>query len=388
MSSVVVENAVTGTLICERTVFPDMTVKQLQDAVQSALQDSGSAIGFGKITLLHEGSFLTVGGHTLEQAGLHGTCLVQALQCQRALMAAACDDKHIALVDSETHLALHSFVAHSRAVLCVAFAPGGRFLASGSQDNTARIWEVSQDMPCIQVLTGHQDAVAALAFTPDGGRLLTGSWDETAKLWCWEAGVCLLTFSGHTKSVNSVSISSDGRLIATSSNDETARVWCSEGGNGLLSLCGHQHFVVSAKFSQDASTILTASLDRTARLWDVKDGRCSVIFAGHASFVQHADFSWDGHLVITASEDETAKIWHVSGVCLCTVLGHDAGHCRELIHAAFGPQDQMVLASYGGQIHFWQQAASASEAPRLLGTTALRHRCLNGVAYFWPGTDA
>ena len=382
VSSVAVENAVSGNRICQCDVTADTTVGVLQEAVLCSLQGSGSAQDLSKILLLHKGKFLTDGRQTLHQAGLQDTaCVVQALQCQRSLMAAACDDKHVALIDVETHSAIRSFMAHSEPVLCVAFAPAGRFLASGSQDCTVRIWEVSENMPCVKVLQGHQDAVAAVAFTPDGGRLLTASWDDDAKLWCWESGECVLTLSGHAMSVNSVSPSSDGRLIVTSSNDETARVWCSESGNCLLVLTGHHHFVVSGKFSHDSCMVLTASLDRTAKAWDVTDGHCCVTFAGHSSFVQFAEYSWDGNLVVTASEDESAKVWKLNGECLFTLSGDSRKAC--LIRATFGPQDQIVvLASYGGHIHFWQ----AGEDPRLLFTTTLRHRCLNDVAFFWPGS--
>ena len=347
VSSVAVENAVSGNRICQCDVTADTTVGVLQEAVLCSLQDSGSAQDLSKILLLHKGKFLTDGRQTLHQAGLQDTaCVVQALQCQRSLMAAACDDKHVALIDVETHSAIRSFMAHSEPVLCVAFAPAGRFLASGSQDCTVRIWEVSENMACVKVLQGHQDAVAAVAFTPDGGRLLTASWDDDAKLWCWESGECVLTLSGHAMSVNSVSPSSDGRLIVTSSNDETARVWCSESGNCLLVLTGHHHFVVSGKFSHDSCMVLTASLDRTAKAWDVTDGHCCVTFAGHSSFVQFAEYSWDGNLVVTASEDESAKVWKLNGECLFTLSGDSRKAC--LIRATFGPQDQIVVLAAMG----------------------------------------
>ena len=383
VSSVAVVNAVSGETICDLDVTPDMTVDMLRGIVLQSVQASGGFEDFRRITLLHKGECLTDGGLTLYQVGLEGAaCVLQALHCQSALLAAACDDNHIALVDADVRAHIQSFVAHSQPVSCVAFAANGKFLASGSHDRTARIWGVSQSMPCIQVLTGHEDTVSAVAFTLSD-LLLTGSWDNDAKLWCWMTGECLGTFSAHTMSVNAIVPSTDGSLFLTGSNDESARVWCRESGRCTLCLTGHGHFVSSVKFSRDASTILTASLDCTAKAWDATDGHCSVTFRGHASFVHFADFSMDETLVVTASEDETAKLWSALGDCLFTLSGHSREAC--LIFAGLEPQnDTVVLASFRGNIHFWK----GGKEPKFVSSLHLRHSYVNEVALFWPGAAA
>ena len=151
VSSVIVENAVSGERICEPNVTPELTVETLSEIVLRIIQERSGGQDFGKVCLLHEGACLTDGCQTLEQVGLQGAgCVLQALQCQRALLAAACDDSYIAVVDAETHAHVYSFIAHSKPVECIAFAPDGKVLASGSQDCTVRIWEVRVSMPCIQ----------------------------------------------------------------------------------------------------------------------------------------------------------------------------------------------------------------------------------------------
>ena len=65
----------------------------------------------------------------------------------------------------------------------MAFSPDGRWLATGSYDNTARLWNVADPAAAPIVLQGHEQPVIAVAFSPDGRWLATGSYDNTARLW-------------------------------------------------------------------------------------------------------------------------------------------------------------------------------------------------------------
>ena len=55
----------------------------------------------------------------------------------------------------------------------VAFSPDGRTLATGSDDKTARLWEVASGKE-IATLRGHESGVYFVAFSPDGRTLATG----------------------------------------------------------------------------------------------------------------------------------------------------------------------------------------------------------------------
>jgi WD40 repeat protein len=64
-----------------------------------------------------------------------------------------------------------------------------------------------------------------VAFSPNGTRLATGSWDNTAKVWDAGSGQELLTLRGHTDWVYGVAFSPGGKRLATSSRDNTVQVY-------------------------------------------------------------------------------------------------------------------------------------------------------------------
>ena len=64
----------------------------------------------------------------------------------------------------------------------MAVAPDGSWLATGSTDETVRIWDAATGQERA-VLTGHTGLVQAVAVSPDGSWLATGGWDKTVRIW-------------------------------------------------------------------------------------------------------------------------------------------------------------------------------------------------------------
>jgi len=70
-------------------------------------------------------------------------------------------------------------------VTCLAFAPlstGAPLVATGGLDGLVRAWD-ARTGECIRAFTGHAEGVQAVVWSPDGGLLLSGSDDGTAKVW-------------------------------------------------------------------------------------------------------------------------------------------------------------------------------------------------------------
>ena len=71
---------------------------------------------------------------------------------------------------------------HSRPVSSIVFSPDGKTLASGSYDNSIKLWDVATAQE-IKTLQGHSRPVSSIVFSPDGKTLASGSYDNSIKLW-------------------------------------------------------------------------------------------------------------------------------------------------------------------------------------------------------------
>ncbi len=309
---------------------------------------------------------------------------------------------------------------HTDFVTSVAFSPHGRTLATGSWDDTIRLWN-PRTAEHIRTLTGHSHDVTSVAFHPTGNQLASGGWD--AKIGVWDltpkaadpvfydgyggfvTSVAYLPISGqklawgsednyvrvtakgvkfpkwssydtghyhgsryrysqsHGHDVSSVTFSPNEKTLASGSWDNTIILWSTD-LHLEYALNGHTDFVTSIAFSPNGKTLASGSWDNTIILWDMATKKTLLILKGHTDRVLAVAFSPDGRTLASGSDDQTIRLWDVTtGQQRDTLLGHTSG----VTAVTFSP-DRRTLASAGGwdnTVRLWDLSPAPTPVPTI-----------------------
>ncbi len=151
------------------------------------------------------------------------------------------------------------FPAHLACVKAIAASPGGKWLATGSEDEFVKVWDLrrrkevgslsqhegewhapfscvaSSHVMLIQLLTSPLGSITSLHF-PTPSHLVTTSVDSTISLFRTTDWALLKSLKGHSGRVNHVDVHPTGRVALSVGKDGTLRMWDLMRGRGAASL--------------------------------------------------------------------------------------------------------------------------------------------------------
>jgi WD40 repeat protein len=209
-----------------------------------------------------------------------------------------------------------------RAVAAASFSSDGRFVVTGSWDESFKIWNVAgnaaQSLHRVPVSAG--GAVNSAVFSPaeNSFQILTAHDDGMTRLWDWDprspdAQPRTIGEFLHHRPVNAAVFSGDGRRILTLCGDGVARVWrAANVRQPELELKGqHTGPILCGAFSPDGSWIATGGEDKQVVVWNAHTGLpwLESPLQGHSAAINSLAFSEGGDRLVTGSRDNTAKLW-------------------------------------------------------------------------------
>lgn len=190
----------------------------------------------------------------------------------------------------------HNTSGHTNYLMALAFSPKGKYLASGGNDNTIKIWDMDNlNKACIYEFNhtnkGHTQTVTTLAFSSQG-KLASGSNDKTIKIWDIDTKVCLHTLDsslkGHNQRVYKLAFSPDGKYLASSAASGTLKVWEMDNKMAVndINTREHTNHIYSLVFSPDNRFLLSSSCEII--VWNME--KDSKNFLKKVAIFDEADF--------------------------------------------------------------------------------------------------
>ncbi|SPQ97791.1 unnamed protein product (mitochondrion) [Plasmodiophora brassicae] len=149
-------------------------------------------------------------------------------QFNENLLVTGCHDGIVRVFDLtlSTFNALHELRGHRERVFNTVWSPLLKdTVASGSDDKTIRIWNLSAKTSV--VLEGHHDKVRALVWNTEIPFLLvSGSWDSTIRVWDTRTQTCMTVIQDHQADIYGLATHAARPFtFASSSRDTSLRFW-------------------------------------------------------------------------------------------------------------------------------------------------------------------
>jgi WD40 repeat protein len=113
---------------------------------------------------------------------------------------------------------------HESTVTCIAYAPGGKLLASGSLDRTVRLWNAATGEH-LRLVTTHNDTIAAVAVSPDGKLLASSSRSGAVRVSGLADGKLVAEFTGPVKGAEALAFSPEGTVLFAGGHSPELLAW-------------------------------------------------------------------------------------------------------------------------------------------------------------------
>lgn len=186
----------------------------------------------------------------------------------------ACADGHVRVFETSNGQPVCQPLRAGGFIWEAHFSPDGRQIVAANSDysfeaRSAFLFELPSGRVAAE-LRGHRDGVTQAAFSPDGAFVATGSEDNSVRIWNAHTGLPVGAEMLHEGKIVRLTFSPDGSMVATVSQGHTARVWDTRTGDPITTPLYHTRQVRGIHFDAGSQHLLSSSEDGSIKIWDLR----------------------------------------------------------------------------------------------------------------------
>ncbi len=262
----------------------------------------------------------------------------------------------------------------------LSFEPDGQFLASAGADSTIRLWAVTDDIQAVQVVTHAlriNEPLLALDFDSQGSLLASGSQNGTAMVWDVSSGQTITgAISAAANGVSSVAIGDDGQTLVIGGNTGFASVWDLTSGQLVgIPLSGHAGPVTEVAISPDLQIVASGDAVGNVIIRPMEEivagqgpGTVLTYTASAAAAVTALNFSPEGDLLASGDDLGNLVIWDAQEAELARVVTSMVDGIADL---AFDPTGSILaVGDASGAVSVWETADWSTSGEPFLGPSS------------------
>lgn len=167
----------------------------------------------------------------------------------------------------------YQFIGHTQEICGLKWSPSNEYLASGSNDNTVRVWR--HGSPISKELKGHESAVKAVDWCPWKMNVLAtggGSKDKSIKFWEADSGKMIKSVDVNSQ-VCSLIYSSKYKEIITGHGfqENDIKLWKASDMKMISSFGQHENRILHMALSPDQCTLVSLGADESLKFWKISE---------------------------------------------------------------------------------------------------------------------
>eukprot|EP01080_Neovahlkampfia_damariscottae_P001822 gene1822-964_t len=257
---------------------------------------------------------------------------------------------------------------HKGACRVAKFSPDGKYVATGSSDNSIKLLEVEKmhthhlmksevedyasARPVVRTFYDHTNEINDICFHPKNPCVLSCSKDQTIKLFDFTKASAKRSYKyiQEYENVKTIDIHPSGDYLVAGTDNNIIRTYDLNNLQCFTSTNDQDHHFSSinqVRYSTDGKLFISGGQDGAIKIWDVVSGKCvNTLPNAHSGEIHSVQFTKNSKYFLSGGHDKKSKLWELStGRVVMTYEPKNSLKTKDIVQTTFNYNEDIVVSS-------------------------------------------